>query len=225
MKIKIQGFENEVIFDDSSINIIQTKNKKLYQNLTEKIFENTFENSLEIQLIDDKNEVVKFKDYVFFLTDLYQLNINFKSVITKLNDSILDYIRLDKKEEVENSIQKIRDVVIDEVQELPFEISIKEELNVSDILKLFGVKLDTEEYTDIMHRLKLIIKVLNYFKIAEILIIPNLKSILEEEQLVELYKFSLYNNIKLLIIESNIYNKLEYEKIFEIDESFNDNVF
>ena len=54
------------------------------------------------------------------------------------------------------------------------------------------------------------------------MIIPNLKLFLNSEELVELYKYSLYNNINLISIERNLTEKLEYEKHFIIDENFND---
>ena len=45
---------------------------------------------------------------------------------------------------------------------------------------------------------------------------------LSNEELVELYKYSLYNNVKLLLIEKNVTEKLEYEHILVIDEDFED---
>ena len=35
MKIKIQGFENDIQFDDEYINVVQIKNKILFQNIME----------------------------------------------------------------------------------------------------------------------------------------------------------------------------------------------
>ena len=59
-------------------------------------------------------------------------------------------------------------------------------------------------------------------KIAKILIIPNLKQYLSEEEIVEFYKYSMYNNIKLLIIERINNKKLKYENILRIDDEFDD---
>lgn len=43
--------------------------------------------------------------------------------------------------------------------------------------------------------------------------IPNLKIYLDEKELIEIYKYSLYNNVKLLILENNRYEGLlTYEK-------------
>ena len=45
---------------------------------------------------------------------------------------------------------------------------------------------------------------------------------LSEKELIELYKYSLYNNVKLLLIEKNFTQKLEYEHILAINEEFDD---
>lgn len=58
---------------------------------------------------------------------------------------------------------------------------------------------------------------------ANLLIVPNLKTFLQEDDLLELYKYSMYNNIKLLVLENKHYeNVLKYEKKNIIDENFDE---
>ena len=58
---------------------------------------------------------------------------------------------------------------------------------------------------------------------AKILAIPNLKTFLQEADLLELYKYSIYNNIKLLILENkHCENALKYERKNIIDENFDE---
>jgi len=196
MKIRIQGFENEIVFDDGSVNIIQISSKILFQNIMEKIFQSTKENTLEIQLISNENETLKFQDNVFFVTDLYNLNINTKTVTSKISEYISESFMLDE--------------------------STENEIEIPDIVKLFGLKINTEEYVNILNRLELLISILARFTEVKILIIANLKNILNNEQIIEFYKMSLYNGINILLIESEQHEKLKYEKILEIDENFND---
>ena len=49
-----------------------------------------------------------------------------------------------------------------------------------------------------------------------------MKLFLTDEEVVEVYKYSLYNNVNLLIIERNDRKKLKYEKKLVIDENFYD---
>ena len=54
------------------------------------------------------------------------------------------------------------------------------------------------------------------------MIIPNLKMYLTSEELIYLYKYSLYNNIILITIEKYCENSIEYEKRLLIDKEYND---
>lgn len=214
--------KNEIVFDDESVNVIQTNNKILFQNIMEKIFQNTKENTLEIQLISNENETLKFQDNVFFVTDLYNLNINTKTVTSKISEYISESFMLDESTEIEKNIHDIEEIVLDKLSDLSFEVTIKNEIEIPDIVKLFGIKINTEEYVSILNRLELLISILARFTEVKILIIANLKNILNNEQIIEFYKMSLYNGINILLIESEQHEKLKYEKILEIDENFND---
>ena len=57
---------------------------------------------------------------------------------------------------------------------------------------------------------------------ASVLVIPNMKAYLSDEEIVEIYKYSLYNNVTLLSIENDFLSKLEYENILLIDENFDE---
>ena len=222
MKIRIQGFENEIVFDDESVNVIQTSNKILFQNIMEKIFQSTKENTLEIQLISNENETLKFQDKVFFVTDLYNLNINTKAVTSKISEYISESFMLDESTKIERNIHDIEEIVLDKLGDLSFDVTIKNEIEIPDIVKLFGIKINTEEYVNILNRLELLISILARFTEVKVLIVANLKNILNNEQIIEFYKMSLYNGINILLIESEQHKKLKYEKILEIDENFND---
>ena len=98
-----------------------------------------------------------------------------------------------------------------------------DDLEISDLLKIFKVKIDVSCYCTIMEKIEFIINVLSTLKIANILVIPNLKTYLNEEELVELYKYSVYNNINLLVVEnSTSEKKLKYEVKNIIDENFDE---
>ena len=112
--------------------------------------------------------------------------------------------------------------MIQEINELPFEFTMKSELEITEILKLFSLKIDDENYQTILEKVEILIDILSTLEISKILIIPNLKLYLNNNELVELYKYSLYNDIKLILIEREDYCKLKYEKVITIDENFYD---
>ena len=117
---------------------------------------------------------------------------------------------------------KIRNHIIEEINELPFEFTMKNELDITEILKLYDLKIDNMCYSNILERVELLIDIISTLKVAKILIIPNLKLFLSDDELLELYKYSLYNSVSLLLIERSNNTKLKYEKILLIDENFDE---
>ena len=87
---------------------------------------------------------------------------------------------------------------------------------------MFEFKIDEQSYQSILEKLELFIDILSTLNISRFLIIPNLKDYLIEEEIIYLYKYSLYNNINLIIIQNDEKEKLEYERKLIIDENFID---
>ena len=223
MKLKINGFENEILFTDENVNILTIKDTKCFshilQILNDKI---NGQESNEIFLLDENNEEMNMNKEMQMILDVFNIDYNSKRILNKIYDIIATNIEKNQDFEIEKMILNLRNYIIEEINELPFEFVMKNELEIPEILKLYSLKIDKESYTNILERIEILIDILSTLNIAKILIIPNLKLFLSAEELVELYKYSLYNNINLLIIERNSYDKLEYESNMIIDENFDD---
>ena len=99
---------------------------------------------------------------------------------------------------------------------------MSDNIDIINILKIYNLKIDISSYQTILEKIEFLIDLNSTLDIFNILVIPNLKIYLSNEELVELYKYSLYNNVKLLLIEKEFNEKLEYEHILVIDEEFED---
>lgn len=223
MKLKINGFENEILFTDENVNILTIKDTKCFshilQILNDKI---NGQESNEIFLLDENNEEMNMNKEMQMILDVFNIDYNSKRILNKIYDIIATNIEKNQDFEIEKMILNLRNYIIEEINELPFEFVMKNELEIPEILKLYSLKIDKESYTNILERIEILIDILSTLNIAKILIIPNLKLFLSAEELVELYKYSLYNNINLLLIERDESNKLKYEKSIIIDENFCD---
>ena len=223
MKLKINGFENEILFTEENVNILTIKNTKCFshilQILNDKI--NGLESN-EIFLLDENNEEINMSKEIQMVLDIFNIDYNSKKILNKIYNIIATNIQKNQDFEIEKMILNLRNYIIEEINELPFEFVMKNELEITEILKLYNLKIDEENYTNILEKIEILIDILSTLDIAKILIIPNLKLFLSEEELVELYKYSLYNNINLLLIERHEENKLKYENCIIIDENFYD---
>ena len=224
MKLKIIGFENEIEFKNN-INVLIIIDRKCFSHIIECLNnKNQGIEDNEIYLLDDENNELNMEKNMLIVFDLFNLEYNSKKFLNKIYEIISNNIKLKNDFIIEELIFKLRNYLIEEINELPFEFLMKEEIDVLDILKLFSLKIDSKNYTSILERAELIIDMLTIVQPNTLLVIPNLKLYLSDEEIIELYKYSLYNNINLLVIEQNFTKKLEYENILIIDENFNETV-
>ncbi len=223
MKIRINGCDNDLKIGEQSISVIQVKDIKLFRKILDNINQkiNEIENN-DIFILDDKEGEISFSKEVFILFDLFNIDFSSKKILTKMYNKIQDTLNQDEEIEFADKLVEVRGVLVRHANELPFNYKIKEEIKLVDVLKLFEFKIDEQSYQSILEKLELFIDILSTLNISRFLIIPNLKDYLIEEEIIYLYKYSLYNNINLIIIQNSEKKKLEYERKLIIDENFID---
>ena len=197
MKIKINGCDNDLRIDEQSISVIQVKDIKLFRKILDNINQkiNEIENN-DIFILDDKEGEISFSKEVFILFDLFNIDFSSKKILTKMYNKIQDSLNQDEEIEFADKLFEVRSVLVRHANE--------------------------QSYQSILEKLELFIDILSTLNISRFLIIPNLKDYLIEEEIIYLYKYSLYNNINLIIIQNNEKEKLEYERKLIIDENFID---
>lgn len=223
MKLKINGLENELQFEEDKCNVLICEDKKLFRHIIETLNDkiNGLESN-EIFLLSDANEEIKMEKEAFMVIDIFNIDYNSKKILNKIYDIISDRIEMTKEIEVNDIIIRLRNYLIQEINEIPFEMTMKDELNIKEILKTFELRIDKESYTSVVEKIELLIDIISTLDIASVLIIPNMKSFLIEEEIVEIYKYSLYNNVSLVCIENIFLSKLEYKNILLIDNNFDE---
>ena len=225
MKIKIKGFENELKLNaDDKCYSIQIENKRLYQSILSECMNEDDEKQLI--LIDNKENCCEIEKHILFISDPYNEEVNNKKILTKIYEmiskSINENIELTTK--IDTNLYKIREIIINEANELPIEFEALDDIKTTDILTLFKLKIDTKSYTTIVDRINLMIEIMSIIKSDLILCFFNLKSILEKQQILEIEKYALYQNIKLLLIEPNLYDNIENEITLKINKNFKDEI-
>ena len=223
MIIKINGLDNELVLNDAQIGVIEINDIKLYRHILE-IINNKVEGiyNNELFILSDKYEEIDFKNNVYLLNYIFNIDINSKKIINKIYNLINSSYDDEEKLIFSNKIQEVKNNLIYKTNEFPFTFSINNDISILDMLKLFNFKVDYSTYTTLLEKIELLIDVLVNLNIARILIVPNLKMYLTNEELVYLYKYSLYNNITIITIERYCENSIDYEKKLLIDKSYND---
>ncbi len=225
MILSLFGFENKINFKEDKVNILEVYNKKLFCtiiNFLNNQCNDEEDEDNQIVLLDGDNRK-SIRQNVYILSDLFNIDFESKKIMNRIYNLIEQNIKNRQDFELEELSLKLRNFLIQEINELPFEFNIESEINVQNLIKSFNLRIDKSNYNSIVDKVEFIINILSTLKIASILIIPNLKVFLNDEELVEIYKYSIYNNINLLIIENNKYEKLlKYEQKNIIDEEFDE---
>ena len=225
MIMSIIGFENKIYFTENAVNILEIYNQKLFSNFISYINEQSNEGTEEdnkIVLMDEEKRL-KIDKMVYVLTDLFNIDFNSKKIINKIYNMLNQNIKNRQDNEIENTILQLRHYLVEEINEIPFEFNINSEIEMLDLLKAFNVKIDSSCYTTMVEKIEFVINILASLKIARVLVIPNVKTYVNEDELLEIYKYSIYNNINLLVIENRHSEKLlKYEQKNIIDENFDE---
>ena len=69
----------------------------------------------------------------------------------------LKWIKQIEIKNIFNHKKYLSNLLIEEINELPFEFNINSELEINDLLKVFNLKIDTTWYTTIVEKIEFII--------------------------------------------------------------------
>lgn len=223
MKLKINGFTNLLNFYDDKVGVLEIKDTKCFTNIIQKINDKIegIDNN-EIFLLDDENKELKMQKEMNIILDVFNIDYNSRKILGKLYEKIAENIENSDNTELQSKFVEIRKYIVEEINEFPFEFTMSDNIDIVNMLKLYNLKIDYLAYGSVLEKIEFLIDLNATLNLFEILVIPNLRLFLSETELIELYKYSLYNNIKLLLIERNVDKRLKYENILVIDENFED---
>lgn len=220
MNLNINFLENNIIISNEYISVLEIENKKTFYRIVNLL--NKFSLGETIEEIDfyveneEKNNIKinLFLDYFNWNLDSKKTNNELqKNIIDKLDDEyILELTKIYKK--LYNTLNKMLLEV-----ELPLEITQDFDINIF----IKNMKVTLQQKNELLDNLLLIIDITNILKLNDLLIFVNLKQYLSTTELIELYKYSIYNNIKILLIDSQTYGPtLEFEKKLIVDENLDE---
>ena len=203
MIFQYKGFNFKIDFEDKSIFSLIIENKKLYRKIIEDLINNISIDDGNIilsknnKLIVPEKEIFVFSDYFNFDVNKFVLNKYYKELKNLSENDFFDET-VEIKEVLRNYVTKL--------VENEYSIKLEEDLDISQILKAFGVKFQRNE--DLLLNLFEWIKILNELLGYEIFFFINLENFLSDDELVELSKFILYNKYKVVFLENFNRNKL-----------------
>ena len=212
MIFQYKGFNFKIDFEDKSIFSLIIENKKLYRKIIEDLINNISIDDGNIILSKNNKLIVPEKE-IFVFSDYFNFDVN-KFVLNKYYKELKNLSENDFFDETLNIKEVLRNYVT-KLVENEYSIKLEEDLDISQILKAFGVKFQRNE--DLLLNLFEWIKILNELLGYEIFFFINLENFLSDDELVEFSKFILYNKYKVVFLENFNRNRLfDYDNLIII---------
>lgn len=226
MIMKIFSLENDMIFTEEYINVLQIQDKKLFTNVINSLNDNinNIEDTKERIIILDNDTGIKIEKEVLMIIDVFNIDFNQKKIQNALYNKIEKIYKqeFERMSEFQNVFQKLQLNVLDVFNEFPFEFNYKESIGIQEYLKLLGLKISNNK-EKIIDTIFSLIDVVEYLSIAKLLIFVNIKLYLGNDEIQEVYKYAMYKKVNILLIETGEEKEpLENEKILYIDSDYDE---
>lgn len=216
MKITISYLENNVEITNDFINVLEIENKKVFFRLINDLNQICNGNVIEeIKAFSDDNEI-NITNKVNVISDFF--NIDFSRYMLSINKLINENLKDNSDKSLlllyKKLIQKYNSII--STVDLP--IAVNNDVTIESLTKLFKLKVNYK--SSIIENLFSIIELERSLKSSKFIVLVNLKQYLDDNELNELYKYSIYNNVNIILVDSQCYGcSDDFEKKLIVDNN------
>ena len=153
------------------------------------------------------------------LIDYFNMEFNSKKIQNLINSKAIELVNNSElRVNFDKSAERITEFIDDVISRLEIRTVSEKEIELIDILKLGNLKI-LEWYSTPLEMIVNYINIITKLKKIDILFLVNVKQILTEEEMLQLYKHCSYIKLNLVLIESKApVRKLEDEEVIHIDD-------
>jgi len=153
------------------------------------------------------------------LIDYFNMEFNSKKIQNLINSKAIELVNNSElRVDFDKSAERITEFIDDVISRLEIRTVSEKEIELIDILKLGNLKI-LEWYSTPLEMIVNYINIITKLKKIDILFLVNVKQILTEEEMLQLYKHCSYIKLNLVLIESKApVRKLEDEEVIHIDD-------
>ena len=213
MKIINKNWQRKIEIEDNIIYTLVFENKKYYrENIIELI--NQHNGNEGSYILSNDNKEISFDKNSYIITDIFNIEINNKKVLSKIYSSLLKEIVEDISSYNDLSTN-IRVYFEKLIFNSSLEIEQGEEIDMSSLLKLGDFKIHVEN-DDILEKFLKFLKVLSELCSYKIIFVVGLHTVFTQDEIIEIYKEVCLNKINIINIEYQQFNNLSNENYKEI---------
>ena len=213
MKIINKNWQRKIEIEDNIIYTVVFENKKYYRgNIIELI--NQHKGNEGSYILSSDNKEISFDKNSYIITDIFNIDINSKKVLTKIYNSLLKEIIEDitSFNELSTNIRLYFEKLIFNSS---LEIEQGEEIDMPSLLKIGDFKIHVEN-DDILEKFIKFLKVLTELCSYKIIFVVGLHNVFTKDEIIEIYKEVCLNKITIINIEYQQFKNLSNENYKEI---------
>lgn len=184
---------------------------------------NGIEPKEKIYFYKDQKEVELYNKICCFI-DIFNIDFTARKITNQLYSKIEDLVNRDSqlKNIFISSVQDLIKMLKPIINEFDIPLCNTEAFLISDFLKFIKLGIDNQNQT-ILESLLLLIDIESIFNFNEFIVFIDIKKYLTKKELMEIYKYSKYKSVDILLVESlSAGITLEYERKLIIDNGFDE---
>lgn len=222
MKVNIKYIDNDISLDNENIYSIEIENKRNFYRLVNDFISIGLGNNVDdINFCDEEYQEINLSNKISIIIDYFNINFDVKKYNTEINKIIIKNIDEKMQQEFLTNYRKIYNAIKKIFNDIDLPLIITNEFDLDNLLRLFKISINKND--NLLDNLLLLIDLEKLLNINKFIIFVNLKQFLDKNELEELYKYALYNGIKLLLIDSQSYGVcLRNEKKLIIDSNLDE---
>ena len=195
MKIINKNWQRKIEIVENTIYTLVFENKKYYRGNIKELIRQHKGNEGNFIYSNDNKEI-SFEKSSYIITDIFNIEINSKKILTKIYNSLLKQI-IDDTVEYNELTTHIRAYFEKLIFNSPFEVEQGEEIDINSFLKLGDFRIHIEE-DDILEKFIKFLKVLVQLFGINIIFIVGLHNVFTDEEIKEIYKEVCVNKISII---------------------------
>ena len=207
MKINVNYIDNELILEDNKILNIEIYNKKFFYRFIKDL--NLIENGNNIEEItsfNKQNEEITLTNKIEILSDFLDFDLYNKKYSSDFQKYIVKNSEEKNIDKIVKEYSKVYDSISNIVNLVDIPITIKNDFDFESIIKSF--KFEVKFSDDLLNNLTDLLEIKISLSKEKIYVFINLKSYLNNEDLLEFYKYIFSKNINSIFIDTSKYEDL-----------------
>lgn len=222
MKIKINYLENMILLNNEKIMSIEIENKSYFYRIVSNLYSIINGDIQEdITIYDNDNKELNISNKIKIFVDFFNIDFDSKKYTNDINKYIINEMDENDKINLIKSYNKLISTFLKILNKSELPLQILEEITIDNIIK--NLKLTINSKNTLLENLMLIIELEKTLKTNNLLIFINLKQYLNNQELIELYKYAIYNSINIILIDSQCYGTtINYENKLIVDSNLDE---